>query len=87
MLFTNRRHDYAECSNNGLNRYIFQMLYIQQNSPYPDAGYPDRLGPAGKHFYSNSITYFCGLNFSPICQIHIRNCVLMIRLYVNKCVA
>jgi len=86
MLFTDRRHDYTECSNKCVNRYVFQM-YIQQNSPYPDAGYPDRLGPAGKHFYCNCTTDFCCLNFSPICQIHISNCVLMIHLYVNKYVA
>ena len=30
-------------------------------------------------------TSFYGLNFSPICQIHIRNFVLMFYLYVNKC--
>jgi hypothetical protein len=26
-------------------------LRLQQNPTYPDAGYPDRLGPSGKHFF------------------------------------
>ena len=25
-------------------------LQMQQNPTYPDASYPDRLGPSGKHF-------------------------------------
>jgi len=34
---------------------------VQQNSTYPDAGYPDRHGPSGK-FVENSITLTCLAN-------------------------
>jgi len=36
------------------------LLYseVQQNSTYPDVGYPDRLGPSGK-FVKNSTKLTC----------------------------
>jgi hypothetical protein len=38
--------------------------------------------------YCNCTTsFFYGLKFSPICQIHIRNCILIFYLYANKYVA
>ena len=49
-------------SNNGVNLYVFEM-YIQQNSPYPDAGYPDRLGSSGKHFLTVTVLHILWFKF------------------------
>ena len=47
------------------------------------ANYPERLGPSDEHFLTVTVfAYFCGLNDSPNCQIHIPNYVLMLYLYV-----
>jgi hypothetical protein len=52
------------------------------------ANYPDRLGPSGKHCLTVIVVHLVYiLNFCPICQIHIRNYVLILYLYVNKYVA
>jgi len=37
----------------------------QKNSTYPDAGYPDRLGPSGKHFLTVIGLYLLCLQFLP----------------------
>ena len=40
---------------NTSNEFIF---LVQRNSTYPDAGYPDKLGPSGK-FVDNSTKLTC----------------------------
>ena len=36
-----------------------------KNSTYPETGYPDRLGPSGKHFLIVIVLHLCnGLKFS-----------------------
>jgi len=42
---------------------------MQQDSAYPDAGYPDRLGLSGKHFLTAIVGQLLGLKFSPVYQI------------------
>jgi len=51
------------------------------------ANYPDRLGPSGKHFLNVNVLPFYGLKFSPFCEVHIKDYVLMFYVYVNKYVA
>jgi hypothetical protein len=51
------------------------------------ANYPDPLGTSGKQFLAAIVHIFYGLNVSPYYQIHIRNYILMLYLYVNKYVA
>jgi hypothetical protein len=36
----------------------WESKHVQQNSTYPDAGYPDRLGPSGK-FHDKSTKLTC----------------------------
>ena len=51
-----------------------------------NANNPDRFRPFGKYFRTLTALYlFYDFNFTPICQIHIRNFVLMFHLYVHKC--
>jgi hypothetical protein len=54
---------------------IAQLINIQYNSTYPDAGYPEQLVPSGKRFLNVTVLHFLWLNFSPICQIHTRDYV------------
>ena len=52
------------------------------------SNYPERIGRSGQYFRTVIVLHiFCGLKFSPICQIHIRNYVLILYLFVNKHVA
>jgi hypothetical protein len=37
----------SDCSYRNKPKHV---VCIRQNSSYPDAGYPARLGPSGKHF-------------------------------------
>jgi len=40
------------------NKYLYSFYVIQQNCTYPNAHYPDRLGPPGK-FVKNSTKLTC----------------------------
>jgi len=48
------------------------------------ANYPNQLGHSDKHLRVQLCYTFYGLHFSPICQTHVRNYVLMFYSYVNK---
>jgi hypothetical protein len=45
------------CSNAIRISFVRYVFYVQHNSNYPDAGYPDRLGPLG-NFVENSTKLF-----------------------------
>jgi hypothetical protein len=61
---------------------------IHQNSTYPEAGYPDRLGPSGIHFLAViALHIFMAWNFLPNCQILVMSYVLIFYLHLNKYVA
>jgi len=57
---------------------VYSRISLTRTLVIRIANYPDRLS------LTVIVLPFYGLNFSPICQIHIKNYVLMFYLYVNK---
>ena len=67
-----------------ISLYIYIYIYIYKDSTYPVAGYPDGLGSSSKHFLTVIVLHLFMASIFPICQIHVRNYVVIFYLYVNK---